>query len=439
MDDKKKIVLGSEDILAKGVSDIFLNISLQQTFNEIKKSKYDNNFDLAEQFRKERNESRDFRIYGIVDSTITHTDDLTIKIYKDSGLTQFVGTINTTPLVYNEENVFAKRRGKYLLELNNYDADVVYFKIEGNNLTYADQTFEQRLVFYTLDGEFVEYGTETVDIGLNNPGFLTIENNFPFFYNKHWIKKNLEIIEEKPTVMQFGSEFTTVSEGQSISIDIVMDKPSPFGNESVTLDAILGTAIPADFELSINGSPVTFPITLNWSIGEQNKSIVFDAIVDNVNEFSENLNFELYNFQFTTPGLVTTHYVTIEDATPRRKTIYHLGEVYKNRVQFTGRTAQSFVGAPIVNVSAYSILRNGLKFSNTSAEFYPGDTYSLIVTNKGNDTILPINTEFGINTEQLWPSETSIQFNLDTNYSGTEKHKVKMLFPPGIQILESFL
>ena len=155
MDDKRKIVLGSEDVLAKGVSDIFLNINLQQTFNQIKKDKYDNNFDLAEQFRKERNDSRNFRIYGIVDSTIINTDNLNIQIYKNSGLTQFVGTIKTTPLVYNEENVFAKRRGKYLLELNNYDSDVVYFKILGNNLTYGNQIFEQRLVFYSLNGEFV--------------------------------------------------------------------------------------------------------------------------------------------------------------------------------------------------------------------------------------------------------------------------------------------
>ncbi len=425
MDDKRKIVLGSEDILAKGVSDIFLNINLQQTFNQIKKDKYDNNFDLSEQFRKERNESRNFRIYGIVDSTIINTDNLNIQIYKNSGLTQFVGTIKTTPLVYSEENVFAKRRGKYLLELNNYDADVVYFRVLGNNLTYGNQLFEQRLVFYTLDGEFVEYGTRTVDIGLDNPGFLEIENDFPFFYNKHWIKKNLEIVEEKPTVMQFGAESSSVAEGSSIAIDIVMDKPSPFGNESIVLNAILGTALPADFNLSIGGSPITFPITLNWSPGEQNKSIVFDAITDSVYEFSEDVRFDLYNFQFTNSGLTTSHYVTIEDTTPRKKTIYHLGEIYKNRASFTGRTTT------FSTVSSYAILRNGLHFKNSNEEFYPGDTYSLVVTNSGINTILPVNTAFGVNTEQLWLAGEAKTFNLDTTYSGSEKHKVKLTFPPG--------
>lgn len=430
MDDKKKIVLGSEDILIKGVSDIFLNVSLQQTFNQIKKSQYDNNFDLAEQFRKERNASRDFRIYGIVDSTIIHTDNLSIKVYKNSGLTQYIGTIKTTPLVYNEENVYAKKRGKYLLELNNYDADLVYLKIEGDNLTYGDQIFEQRLVFYTLDGEFVEYGTETVDIGFNNPGFLTIENNFPFFYNKHWIKKNLNVIEEKPTVMQFGSGTSSVKEGQSISIDIVMDKPSPFGNESVTLNAILGTVLSSDFNLKISGSTISFPITLNWAPGEQNKTLTFDAITDNVYEFSENVKFELYNFQFTNSGITTSHYTTIEDVTPRKKTIYNIGEIYRNRVSFTGRTAQSY-SSPISTASAYAILRNGLHFGNTNEEFYPGDTYTISVTNMGIDTILPVNPDFGINTQQLWPAGTSKQFNIDTTYTGNEKHKVKIFFPSG--------
>jgi hypothetical protein len=432
MDDKKKIVLGSEDILAKGVEDIFLNISLQRTFNQIKKEKYDNNFDLAEQFRKERNASRDFRIYGIVESTIAHTDDLPIKAYKDSGLTSFIGTVNTSPLAYNQENVYGKRKGKYLLQLNNYDSDVVYFKIEGNNLTYDDQIFEQRLVFYTLDGQFVEYGTETVDIGLNSPGFLNIENDFPFFYNKHWVKRNLDIVEEKPTVMQFSSDSSIVSEGQSISLEILMDKPSPFGNELVTLDAILGTVLPTEFNLSISGNPISFPITLSWVQGEQNKTITFDAIQDNVNEFSENLSFNLVNFQFATPGLVTTHLVTINDATPRKKTIYNLGGIYKNRLSFTGRTAQSTPSAPVVTATAYSILRNGLHFGNTNEEFYPGDTYSLYVTNVGIDTVLPINTELGVNSEQLWPSGEVRVFNIDTKYSGSEKHKVKLMFPENV-------
>ena len=375
MDDKKKIILGSKDFISKGLDDIFINVNLQQTFNQIKKDKYDNNFDLAEQFRKERNNSRNFRIYGTIDSNIIHTDTYPIYIYKDSGLTQWVTTINSTSLVYEEKNIFNKKRGKYLLELDNYDADSVFIKIFGNNITYGDQVFEQKLVYHTLDGDFVEYGTETVDIGLNNPGFLEIENNFPFFYNKHWIKKDIEILETKRTIMQFGSESSSVAEGGVINFDIVMDKPSPFGNESVVLDAVLGTILPVDFNISISGSPINFPQTLTWNQGEKNKTFTFDAINDDIIEFSETMQFKLSNFQFTTSGITIEHNATIEDVTPRNKTIYNLGEVYRNRLVFTGRTAQWNVTANPIQASAFSILRNGLKFGMKNEEFYPGDNY----------------------------------------------------------------
>ena len=431
MDDKKKIVLGSEDFLAKGIDDIYININLQQTFNQIKKDKYDNNFDLAQQFREERNASRDFRIYGIVDSTITDTNNMTIRIYKDSGLTQVHSSVNTSSLAYEEDNVFDKIRGKFLIELNSYDEDVVYFTIQGDGFTYADQVFEQRLVFYTLDGEFVEYGTETIDIGLNNPGFLEIENDFPFFYNKHWIKKDLNIIETKPVIMQFGTESSVAPEGSTVAFDIVLDKPSPFGNESVVVDAVLGTVAPADYNLTIGGNVVNFPITLTWVQGEQNKTFEFDAIADDVYEFSENMFFNLYNFSFAESGLTTTHFVEIQDTTPRKFTNYHLGEIYKNRLEYSGRTAQYNVFSGPSTYSGYAVLRNGTHYVNDQLEFYPGDTYDLYVTNRGIDTILPINPNFGINTESIWPAGEDRLFSLDTDYTGDEKHKVKIIFPQG--------
>ena len=428
MDDKKKIVLGSEDFIAKGVDDIFININLQQTFNQIKKEKYDNNFDLAEQFRKERNQSRNFRIYGIIDSNIIDTDNISLYVYKDSGLTQSLGVTGSTSLVYEEQNVFAKKRGKYLIELDNYDAESVFIQILGDNISFADQVIEQRLVYYTLDGDFVEYGTETVDIGLFNSGFLNIENNFPFFYNKHWIKKDIEIVETKQAIVQFRTEFSTVPEGQSVEIDIVMDKPSPFGNEIVTLDAVLGTISPADYSMSISGSPIIFPITLSWTQGEQNKTIKFDALTDSVIEFTENMSFTLSNFQFVQPGVILEYFTAIEDTTPRNFTNYHFGEIYKNRLQFSGRTTQNSINTIVT--SAYSILRNGLKFKNKNEAFYPADSYSVSIKNEGIDTILPINQSFGIGSEQLWPTGTDKIFPINVDYDGNEKHQVKIAYPP---------
>lgn len=428
MDDKKKIVLATEDIISKNLDDIFINVNLQQSFSQIKKDKYDNNFDLAEQFRKERNQSRNFRIYGIVDSNIIDTDAYELYIYKDSGFTQLITTIYTTPLVYEERNIFDKKRGKYLIELDNYDSDVVYIKILGDNISYANQMFEQRLVYYTLDGDFVEYGSETVDIGVNNFGFLEIENNFPFFYNKHWIKKDIEIVETKRTIIQFNSNSSTIREGENIEIGVVMDKPSPFGNETAVLDATIGTLLPADFSLSISGTPVVFPMNLTWNQGEKDKIFKFDAITDDVIEFSETMYFSINDINFAVSGDVIEHYATIEDATPRNKTIYNLGEVYKNRAVFTGRTASNSPSSNTFETSAYSILRNGLKFGMKNEEFYPGDTYNVTIFNKGNDTILPINTELGITEEELFLSNSFKTFKVNTKYSGTDKHKIKLIF-----------
>jgi hypothetical protein len=426
MDDRKKIVLGSEDFLAKGVDDIYININLQQTFNQIKRDKYDNNFDLAEQFRKERNESRSFRIYGIVDSNIIDT-------YKDAGLTQYIGSVNTTPLVYSEQNVFAKNRGKYIIPLDNYDSNSIFIEIVGDNVTFATQTFEQQLVFFDLEGEFVEYGTETVDIGLTNEGFLTIENDFPFLYNKHWIKRDIEIVETKPAKVSFTTPSSIVPEGQGFSFTVALDRPSDFGIENLTMNAVLGTIVPGDYSISISGNPVTFPTTtISFSQGEQFKTFNFDAIEDDVYEFSENMIFKLENLNFVDSGETLEHTVFIEDTTPRRFTNYNFGEVYKNRLEFSGRTASSGGINPTTSQkSAYSILRNGLEFYNKNESFYPGDNYEILVTNEGIDTLLPENPSFGVGNESVWPAGTSKTLLVNTEYDNNNKHKVKLIFPQG--------
>ena len=430
MNDRKKIVLGSEDFLAKGVDDIYININLQQTFNEIKKDKYDNNFDLAEQFRKERNESRSFRIYGILDSNIIDTDNITLKIYKDKSLNNYIGSVTTTPLVYDEQNVFAKKRGKYLIPLDNYNSDSIFIEVVGDMVAYDTQVFEQKLVFYDLENNFVEYGTETVDVGFSNQGFLDINNNFPFFYNKHWIKKDIQIIETKPRKVQFNSKESIINEGDSISFVISLDSPSPFGNETVVLDTVLGSTQLGDFSLKISGNSINFPTTLTWNKGEQYKVFDFDALTDPVYEFSERMSFTLSNFNFVESGLTTEHFVTIQDTTPRNFTNYHFGEMYKNRLEFSGRTV--LTGGQLVNTNAYSILRNGLKNERKNESFYPNDTFKIHITNKGIDTILPQNQNFGIGTEELWLSEETKIFNLDTQYDGNELHKIKLIFPQGV-------
>jgi|GEM_PF-3490509 len=231
MDKKRKQILINEDNL-----DQFIRIDLRNTFNEIQKEKYDNNFDLERQFRLERNRSRNFRIYGKIASTAIDCNSLILEVYSDAGYNDLYTTIQTTTLAFDADNIFRKKDGKYLIELNNYPFDVAYIRLVSDDFYYEDQLWEQRLVFFDADGNFASYGTETVDINVLDESSIAIENDFPFFYNKHWIRLDLDIVEEKPREISFSSTGNELIEGGVLGITIFLNEPSPFGNETCVLN-----------------------------------------------------------------------------------------------------------------------------------------------------------------------------------------------------------
>jgi hypothetical protein len=298
MDDKKKIVLGSEDFLAKGNQDIFININLQQKFNIIKREKFDNNFDLAEQFRKERNASRSFRVYGIIDSPLIDCDNLTIKVYAEEGiiggfqvLGNQIATITSQPIGFGDKNVFGKMRGKYILELNNYEvSDTIWLEIQGDGATYAKTIIEQSLVFRDSDGVFVEYGTDTVDLGIDG-GFEIIQNDFPFFYNKHWIKNNFQVEKVNVRNARFGQSAYYLDEGESRTITVELTEPSVFGTESLTVNFSTppsqNDSATLDADFTVDNFPFSFPMNLSWGVGEQFREIDISALSDFVIEKNE--------------------------------------------------------------------------------------------------------------------------------------------------------
>ena len=262
MGNKTKILLPNKRGVTSEDVDMFLNIDLNQTFCELKKERYDNDFDLSAQFTKERNQSRNFIIYGEIDSTAVNCDNLSIKVYSDSGHTDSIAVIHSSSISYNRPNVFGKKKGKYYIKINNYKHDSVYFKIDSNHFSYKDQNWDQRLVFYDADLNFVPYGTETVDV--NSDGTIAITNNaFPFFFNKHWVRNDYSMIEEKNAKVSFDVSSQTFSEGQSGQVLISLDKPSPFGLEIVKLSCldtsssgnfILGSSVPVGGTVMSNSS-----------------------------------------------------------------------------------------------------------------------------------------------------------------------------------------
>jgi len=198
MDIRNKILLSTKDIITKGEKDIYFNINLENTYREFKKFEYNNDFDLQKQFDKERNTSRNFRIYGIIDSVIEDCDNMELSIYYSSTTTSMlIKKIYTKPLIsdtWSSINVFGKKTGKYLIELDNYQYDKISIITPDISGIQKSNNFEQTLVFYDAEGNFIEYGTETIELGENGQA-IEINNNFPFFYDKHWINKDLNLIK----------------------------------------------------------------------------------------------------------------------------------------------------------------------------------------------------------------------------------------------------
>lgn len=436
MDRIEKILLGSEDVINKGLPDIFLTVDLNKAFKEIKKEYHENTFDVRKQFEEERNTSRNFRIYGIVNSTIANCDNLSIRVYRDSGYTQLITTLTTMPLEFQKGNVFNKKMGKYYLELDNYLQSSVYFVIPGNGVNYSNQNYEQKLVFFDADNQFVPYGTETVDI--NDDGTtIEINNNFPFFYNKHWVKKDLDILEIKPTYVQFSSTGQTVTEGGNVLATIELGRPSIFGNEIVNLvlNTNLTTLNPTnDFSILINNTPVSNTnATISFSAGEQYKTLKFVANTDYPVEFEEYAFYDLKNHANVTTGVFNSNNFTVKDNTTRTYAEFDLGTMWANRLGFSGRGYYPS-WSPTVYQSGYysspSIFRNGHFHEGRNEEFWPVDYFYVDIFNQGVDTIIPPNPIFNITTDTIFKAGTSQTFKVFPIYTSSTYSEVKIHIPP---------
>lgn len=443
MKDKKKILLGEKDIIAKSNEDVFINLELNSTFSELKNDKFTNEFDVANQFKKERNTSRDFRIYGTIDSTITDCDNIHIYSFahsysgtgSNSGVTHFSGfvkTITSTGLVYDGLNVYGKKRGKFLLELTGYTGDFVYMTIPSNNLTYKNQYYSQQLIFHDSDGKFMDYGTQTIEVD-SNGNAIEINNDFYFMYNKHWIKKELEIIEEKPAIISFSATplTDTVLESNTPNslFSIVLDKPSPFGLEEVDLIMQSGTLTnPTEIVIKSGSTNIAIPYSnISFSIGEQYKNFSFNSPEDFFQETVENINLELVNFRNVTTGSTLTHEIFVIDNTPKNSVKLNLQEIYQNRNFFYGMIET--IGFLKYQIPMPSVLRNGLFFESTPMEFYPIDSFDIEIKNIGINTITPINPSFGIFNEQIFSAGTSITINgISQQYLNSSKHSIEFAF-----------
>lgn len=300
MENKVKILLPNEKSVTSEDVDLFLTVDLHQHFKEIKKERFDNDFDLAAQFVKERNASRSFIIYGVLDSTIVDCVGLPIKVYSDPERTDQIATLFPTSIAYDQANVFGKKKAKYFIKLENYPNDHVYFRIETNNFSYRDQDWDQKLVFTDADGNYAPYGTQTIDIN-SDGNSVTIENDFPFFFNKHWIKLDYNIIEEKKAKVSFNVATQTLAEGQSGQLTISLNKRSPFGLEVASLHLLENTSF-SDFYVTtaftdLNGAPISRIGTQNQLLApyENMISFIVQAPLDKVDLIAPGAEMDILN------------------------------------------------------------------------------------------------------------------------------------------------
>lgn len=333
MKDKRKILLGTKDVLPQVNNDIYINLEINKSSDEIKNEIINNNFNIREQFNKERRESLKFCFYGTLNSIYSDTNDLTIEVKTNHNdilyspriepgtTTSIVSKIKSVPLSKNNKltkNIFQKNKSCFHFlfeigsEINNYgETKILEVKVidESKNI-YA--FYEIPFLFFDSEGNFINFGTDTVDLDLNGNEQI-IENDFPFLYGIHWIKNEFNL--PRPLKASFvRSEFEelnnlTVNEKVGkVKFYVKLDSPSIYGTEEleVYIDKDYTTKNPNNdfkFENQI----------LKWEKGEQIKEVNLEIIDDLFVEDNEKIIFGLRNLKFVEQDKNNTFELTIQN------------------------------------------------------------------------------------------------------------------------------
>ena len=80
MKEKLKIVLGKKDLFPYKNEDVFVNLELSRDSGELVNEIINNNFNLREQFTKEREKSLKFCVYGTCETNFSDTENVQIEI-----------------------------------------------------------------------------------------------------------------------------------------------------------------------------------------------------------------------------------------------------------------------------------------------------------------------------------------------------------------------
>lgn len=309
----KKILIGEKQYIGKQNVDNFIDLNLDRTIDSIKKDTVENVFDFESEFQKERNNSLKFCIYGEIQSKFGHCDNLLIEasvsdLENNHTELLFLPTksINNTAYTLSflshklsigdlSKNIFGARKGFYNINfeldrnliLNSpYSSTTKYINLnifDKVNELYG--SFSMPFLFYSTNGNQIDFGTESAEVNDNND-IIEINNNFPFFYDRHWVKLNVEP-EGSISVFFVESEHVISESLSSDTISISLKNKSKYGLEKAK--------VVIDYAIDKNGNKLTNadfgtdfifvePI-FSWAVGEQlkyfNVSIINDLFVEN--------------------------------------------------------------------------------------------------------------------------------------------------------------
>jgi hypothetical protein len=282
--EQKKILLKSLDVQPFKDKDEYIDIELYSSIKEIKDDYLPNNFDLNEQYDKERNESRKFFIYGRLYGKQVDTNNLLVTLRTSDNDVLYVPnkknnilqpgaksfSVFTKPIMNSKElsrNIFNKIECGYFFQfeidspgLNSGTTKSVKIEISGSDIFNFT---EREIVLYDEDKEFISYGT-TDTVFDTNFNLKNIDNDFPFLYDYHWIKQDFDIVTFNKAFFPFKQfqdtngnividNSTTITDGnKNPTFQLLMDYPSFFGLERANLSVFKTIKPREDYIVPLN-------------------------------------------------------------------------------------------------------------------------------------------------------------------------------------------
>lgn len=440
---KEKIILGKYKFVGNQNSDEFIDIELNREIESLKKDFLYNTFDFQEQFIKERNNSLKFCLYGIVESRYGHCDNLNLKIkvknIKSNQISTnaniFIPYINpnatsgysfnvlTKPLSSDSnltKNIYGTNKGCYFFhfEINrddyNSNKEIEIEIFDSSNELYGQ--FTMPFIFFDSDKQPVEFGTESADFNNDNQ-IETINNNFPFFFDKHWIKFNLE--PHGPQIVFFENSEMRINENDesTLLIPVTLNEPSKYGLEKVKIAIDYNTD---SFGLLLTEASLGLDFqfdeqVLSWEIGEKTKYIKFNVINDLQVENVEKIQFRIVPLLNSRIDVNSNHsmvlYIDSDDVPVTAFFTLDTYETYRPLIGNSPSNTNPFFSTfNTISASAPPILTIRVNFSSPLT--VPGET----ITIKYNDnSSAKVFYDFSFNEPKS--EETEIKINVPLSAS----------------------